>query len=212
MKSILPILLLLLTPAILQAEGDWEVLFDGRSLDQWSQKNGKPVTKGWKITDGTIHRHERGGDIITRAKFENFELEFEWKISEGGNSGVKYRAKGSLGLEYQVLDDHKHADRKNPTHRTASLYDLLAAPDDKPANPVGEWNKAKIVANGSKLEHWLNGVKVMSIDQASDDWKARFGKSKYKKHQGFGTGPGHILLQDHGDEVWFRKLRVRRLK
>ena len=152
---------------------------------------------------------ERGGDIITEKKYENFILEFEWKISKGGNSGVKYRAKGSLGLEYQVLDDGKHADSKNLTHRAGSLYDLVAAPDDKPVKPVGEWNKARIVADGTQLEHWLNGVKIVSIDQSGDDWKARFAKSKYRKNKGFGSGPGHILLQDHGNEVWFRKLRVR---
>jgi hypothetical protein len=125
---------------------------------------------------------------------------------------VKYRAKGSLGLEYQVLDDGKHADGKNPTHRTGSLYDLVAAPEDKPVKPVGEWNQAKIVADGPRLEHWLNGVKVVTIDQSCEDWKARFEKSKYKSNKGFGFGPGHILLQDHGNEVWFRNLRVKVVK
>jgi len=212
MKPILLSLVIAAPFSLLHAEGDWESLFDGKSLDQWSHKDGKPVTKGWEVADGTIHRQTGGGDIITKKKYENFELEFEWKISEGGNSGVKYRAKGSLGLEYQVLDDSKHRDGANPTHRSASLYDLLAAPDDKPAKPVGEWNKAKIVANGTKLEHWLNGVKVMSIDQSTDDWKTRFEKSKYKKNRDFGIGAGHILLQDHGNEVWFRNVRVRKLK
>lgn len=196
-----------------QADDGWELLFDGKTLAGWTHTNGKPVSKGWKVEDGAIHRGaERGGDIITEKEYENFVMEFEWKISEGGNSGVKYRAHGSLGLEYQVLDDSKHADAKNPTHQSASLYDLLAAPADKPVKPVGEWNKGRIVAEGTRLEHWLNGVKVVSIDQSGDDWKARFAKSKYKKNKGFGFGPGRILLQDHGNQVWFRNLRVKVLK
>ena len=196
----------------LAQDKEWTVLFDGKSLDQWTKLDGKPIEKGWKVSEGTIHRHENGGgDIISKESYENFILEFEWKISVAGNSGVKYRAKGNLGLEYQVLDDEKHGDGKNPTHRTASLYDLLAAPDDKPVKPVGEWNKGRIVAKGPLLEHWLNGVKVLSIDQSGDDWEKRFAASKYRDKEGFGKGAGHLLLQDHNDAVWFRRIRVKKL-
>ena len=196
----------------LTAEDKWTVLFDGTSLKNWTSLEGESVEKGWRISDGTIHRHkEGGGDIISRETYENFILEFEWKVSEVGNSGVKYRARGKLGLEYQILDDAKHADGKKPSRRAAGLYDLVAAPDSKPVSPTGEWNSARIVAKGRFLEHWVNGVKVMSVEQSTDDWNERFAASKYAKREGFGFGAGHILLQDHHDPVWFRNIRIKRL-
>lgn len=204
-------LCLLISAAPAADEQGWTSLFDGKSLDGWTTLDGKPVTKGWEVVDGTIHRSARGGDIITKGEFKDFVLEFDWKISEGGNSGVKYRVQGNVGLEYQVLDDEKHPDRKNPTHRAASFYDLLAAPDSKPLKPVGEWNHGKIVANGPKLEHWLNGKLVASLDQSSEDWKKRFEASKYRKREHFGQVASPILLQDHGDSVWFRNLRIKKL-
>ena len=120
-------------------------LFPSDNFSQWTKVNGKPVGSGWMIEDGVIHRKSLSGDIITKEKFKDFELTFEWKISEAGNSGIKYRTRGSLGLEYQVLDDQKHRDNKNPTHRAGSLYELVAAPDSKSLNPVGEWNSGKII-------------------------------------------------------------------
>jgi len=116
-------------------------LFPSNDFSQWTKVNGKPVGKGWEINNGVIHRKSLSGDIITKEKFKDFELTFEWKISEAGNSGIKYRTRGSLGLEYQVLDDQKHRDNKNPTHRAGSLYELVAAPDSKTLKPVGMWNK-----------------------------------------------------------------------
>lgn len=193
------------------ADEDWTTLFDGTSLDQWTNLEGEPVSAGWRIEDGTIHRFAEGGDIISRETYENFILEFEWKISEVGNSGVKYRARGKLGLEYQILDDAKHADGKKTSRRASSLYDLSAAPDNKPVSPIGEWNSARIVAKGRFLEHWVNGVKVMSIEQNTADWNQRFAASKYAQREGFGFGAGHILLQDHKDPVWFRNIRIKRL-
>ena len=189
--------------------------FYEQSLKQ-KETGGAPVEKGWKIEDGVIHRHAKGGDIITKASYKNFELSFEWKISKAGNSGVKYRTKGSLGLEYQVLDDQNHPDRKIDNHLAASMYEIIAAPDDKPIKPVGEWNKARIVAKGNHIEHWLNGVKVIEIEYGSDDWKERFQKSKYskrqyKKNEGFGSWEGPILLQDHQDPAWFRNLLIKKL-
>ncbi len=193
------------------AEEEWIPLFDGKSLEGWTTLDGDPVTRGWEVRDGAIYRAGRGGDIITTAEFQDFVLEFEWKISERGNSGVKYRVQRNIGIEYQVLDDQEHPDRRNPTHRAASFYDLLAAPDSKPLKPVGEWNHAKIVADGPKLEHWLNGELVASLDQSTEDWKKRFEASKYRKRENFGRPASPILLQDHGDAAWFRNLRIRKL-
>lgn len=189
----------------------WISLFDGKSLNGWTQLNGKPIERGWEVVDGTIHRAGPGGDIVTTEKFKDFVLKFEWKISKAGNSGVKYRVQRNIGLEYQILDDEKHPDSKKPSHRTASFYDLLAAPDSKPLKPVGEWNQSKIVANGTKLEHWLNGELIVSIDQSTDEWQKRFEASKYKKRKDFGVKESPILLQDHGNLVWFRDLKIKRL-
>ncbi len=190
----------------------FEDLFATGDFSKWTKVNGDPVAKGWSIHNGVIQRSGiRPGDIITQQHYENFELRFDWKISKAGNSGVKYRTRGSLGLEYQVLDDAKHKDRKNPTHRAASLYELVAAPESKPLKPVGEWNHARILAKGNTIEHWLNGEKVVEIAVGSDDWKTKFQNSKYKKHEGFGSWAGPILLQDHNDEVWYRNVQIREL-
>jgi hypothetical protein len=186
-------------------------LFSSDDFSQWTKVNGKPVGSGWIIKNGVVHRKSLSGDIITKEKFKDFELTFEWKISEAGNSGIKYRTRGSLGLEYQVLDDQKHRDNKNPTHRASSLYELVAAPDSKPLKKVGEWNKGRIVAKGNQIEHWLNGEKVVQITLGTDDWKERFQKSKYRKNDGFGSWGGSILLQDHNDPAWFRNLKIKRL-
>ena len=186
-------------------------LFNKDDFSQWTKVNGEQVDKGWSVENGTIYRLAKGGDIITKEKFKDFELTFEWKISKAGNSGIKYRARGSLGLEYQVLDDQKHRDNKNPTHRAGSLYELVAAPDSKPLKPVGEWNKGRIFVKGNQIEHWLNGEKVVEITWGSEDWKKRFQKSKYHKNEGFGSWEGPILLQDHNDPVWYRNLKIRKL-
>lgn len=191
--------------------GKMKDLFAKDDFSQWTKVNGEKVDKGWSVENGIVHRHAKSGDIITKEKFKDFELTFEWKISKAGNSGIKYRARGSLGLEYQVLDDQKHRDNKNPTHRAGSLYELVAAPDSKPLKPVGEWNKGRTFVKGNQIEHWLNGEKVVEITWGSEDWKKRFQKSKYHKNEGFGSWEGPILLQDHNDPVWYRNLKIRKL-
>lgn len=153
----------------------------------------------------------RPGSINTVAQYKDFELSFEWKISHAGNSGIKYRAHDSLGLEYQILDDENHRDGKLPSHRAASLYDLFAAPDDKPIKPVGEWNSGRIVAKGNHIEHWLNGKKILEVEYGSAAWNAAFAASKYAKHEGFGSWTGSIHLQDHNDKVWYRNVHIREL-
>ena len=197
--------------AVRSSSTEWTSLFASDDFSNWTNLNGDAVTKGWSIENGIVHRPSRGGDIITKQHYENFELHFDWKISEAGNSGVKYRTKGALGLEYQILDDAKHQDGKNPTHRAGSLYELAAAPDSKPIHPVGEWNQSRILANGNTIQHWLNGEKIVEIEVGSDVWNQRFQKSKYSKNEGFGSWAGPILLQDHNDEVWFKNVQIREL-
>ena len=187
-------------------------LFASGDFSAWTNLKGKAVGAGWSINQGVIHRSgKRPGDIITREHYENFDLSFEWKISEAGNSGVKYRTQAKLGLEYQILDDNKNKDRKNPTHQAASLYELKAAPMTKPLKPVGEWNQSRIIVDGKHIQHWLNGVLVIELEIGSPEWLVCFKKSKYSKNQGFGSWTGPIMLQDHNDEVWFKNLKMRKI-
>lgn len=199
----------------------WVELFDGKSLEGWVTLDGKPVTEGWKVDDGMLHCPGRVGSIYPKREYGNFELEFEWKIQKGGNAGIKYRMvhyeKGLfgrsnwLGCEYQIFDDHNR--KAEPVNQTAAIYDILAPSDKKKLLPHDEFNKGRIVANGTKIEHWLNGEKVVEADIASDDWKTRVAKSKFGEVEGFFTSPkGKIQLQDHGNKVWFRSIKIRELE
>ena len=209
-------------------EGEWSasreaevvVLFDGKSLDQFRGYAQEKIGAGWKIEGETIYFDgtKKSGDLVSKREFENFELEFEWKISEGGNSGVMYRV--SLGdrkpylsgPEYQVLDDDKHKDGEVESKSAGSLY-ALYVPEGKKLNAVGEWNTSKIVLNGNKVEHWLNGTKVVDAEIASDDWKAKVEASKFKTWEKFGkNSKGHLAFQDHGNKVWYRSIKVKVLK
>ncbi|MDQ8196125.1 DUF1080 domain-containing protein [Coraliomargarita sp. SDUM461004] len=187
-------------------------LFARGDFSEWTTVKGEPV-KGWLIEEGRIHRPEitngqkRPGSIISKQHYTNFELRFDWNISKGGNSGIKYRSQGDLGLEYQVLDDGVHQDPQ----LSAGIYALVPAAKDKPFNPGGQWNSGRIIAKGNYIEHWINDVKVAEIEIGSDDWKQAFENSKYKKHTGFGTWTGPIYLQDHNDAVSFRNVRIREL-
>ncbi|NNM30492.1 MAG: sulfatase-like hydrolase/transferase [Akkermansiaceae bacterium] len=198
----------------------WTTLFDGTSLASWTRGDGKPLQDGgWTITGDALHRKASGGgSIYTRDEYGDFELELEWKISPKGNSGIKYRmaryGKNWLGPEYQVLDDGGHPDGKNGLKRTtAALYDLLPAnPERKKLKPVGAWNHTRIVARGRRFQHYLNGSLVVDVTVGSDRWKAAVAESKFKKVAGFAENPrGRIMLQDHGDEVWYRHIRIRDL-
>lgn len=205
---------------------DAKPLADGKTLAGWTTGDGKPVPAAgkWEVTsEGAIHRksegeakHSQGGDIYTEKEYTNFEFEWDWKISEGGNSGVKYRVtlygKTLLGPEYQMLDDAKHSDGKLLTHKTGCIYDMFPAIENKPVKPIGEWNHSKIVANGGKFEHWLNGMKVAECDTTSDAWKEALAKSKFKTQKDWALNPkGKIMLQDHGDEAWFKNLTIKEL-
>jgi hypothetical protein len=193
-------------------------LFDGKSLSGWQTAGGKPVTQGWAVEDGMLVRASRGGSIFTVDEYGDFELTFQWKIARRGNSGIKYRVAfyekgvygnpGWLGCEYQLFDDANR--RTDPIHSTASIYELYAPAADKKLRPVGEFNDSRIVVHGTKIEHWLNGEKVVEADTASEDWKQRIAASKFGNVAGFfHNAKGRIELQDHGHKVWFRKIELR---
>jgi hypothetical protein len=203
----------------------WKLLFNGENLNGWTSV-GKttPPTKGWKIENGTLSAkkegNESGGDLITKEEYKNFELSLDFKLAKGGNSGIKYffthyDKGGWLGLEYQILDDANHPDAKNGRNGNrlqATLYDMFPV-DKKQENRVDEWNNARIIANGTKVTHYLNGVKVLSFDRNSTSYKEAWKLSKYKDSEPpFGkVTMGHILLQDHGDEVSFKNIKIKSL-
>ncbi len=218
-----------------QQDWGWELLYDGTNMDKWRGARSEefPYSEngtGWDVEDGIITIHESGGaesedagDIVTRELFSNFELWVDFKITPGANSGIKYFVdanlnKGtgsSIGLEYQVLDDDLHPDAKlgaQPGSRTvASLYDLIKA-EDKPINPVGEWNHARIISKGNHVQHWLNGRKVLEYERNTPEFQKLVDESKYSVWPGFGTWEeGNILLQDHGNEVHYRNVFIKKL-
>ena len=193
-------------------------LFDGKSTDSFRGYRRQDMPKGWVINEGTLTYIPGvgGGDIITKDQFKDFELRLDWKIQTGGNSGIMYHVKETRGASYetgvemQILDDAKHPDGKLTTRRAGSLYDIyeLSKPTAYGAN---EWNSIRIVARGTKVEHWMNGVKVVEYDRTSADYKARFAKSKFKDWPEFAKyDEGHIAFQDHGDLVAFRNIRIRK--
>lgn len=208
----------------------WKMLWDGKTTNGWrGAKLNKFPDKGWEIKDGVLtvlaadgEESNAGGDIVTVDEYGNFELKVDFKITEGANSGIKYyvdtnlnKGKGSaIGLEYQILDDARHPDAKLGNHKgsrtMASLYDLIAASPDKIVNPIGEWNHAYIRSRNGKVEHWINGVKVLGYDRFSKEFKKLVAESKYKVWPNFGQAEkGHILLQDHGNRVSFRNIKIR---
>jgi Domain of Unknown Function (DUF1080) len=206
-----------------EADAGWRLLFDGQTTKGWRgfKKNAFPA-KGWAVADGCLKKVATGtgdslgsGDIVTTDTFGDFDLRFEWRIAPGGNSGVKYfvteERSGPIAHEYQVLDDAGHPDAKVGTHRQASaFYDVLPpSPAAKQLRPVGEFNQSRVLVRGNHVEHWLNGKKVLEYELGGPELKAAIAKSKFKDVAGFGTKlDGRILLQDHGDEVCYRNIRI----
>ena len=202
----------------------WILLFDGHSLDGWRgyQKPDASDSR-WRVEDGALTVPAENGkdthgqrDIITKDTFEQFELSVDWKVAPGSNSGIKYFVvedrDSAIGHEYQLIDDERHPDAKVGPHRqTAALYDVLPA-NDRPTKPAGEWNTTRIVVRGQTVEHWLNGKKVLQYELNSPALIAAIEKSKFKGIERFGKRQNaHILLQDHGDQAWFRNIKIRRL-
>jgi hypothetical protein len=193
----------------------WRSLFDGRTLAGWHVYHESGTPKNWAVVDGTIQRMADGGDLVTDEMYANFELELDWKIVPGGNSGILYRVNDSgeetyfTGPEMQVLDDARHPDGKNPLTSAGSDYGLYPAPRGV-VKPVGEWNHVRLVVNGNHVEHWLNGVKVVEYELHSPDWNAKVAASKFAQWPGYGMSPtGRIALQQHGAQVNYRNIRIK---
>ena len=195
--------------------GEKRSLFNGEDLTGWTNVKGEAPGEGWKVVDGQIYREKNSGDLYVDGKFENFILEFEFKISEKGNSGVKYRSWNTegfgLGCEYQIYDDVNDA-KNPPRYQTAALYDVIVPREGTSKIKMGEFNKGKIIVIGNHIEHYLNGELIVSIDVGSEEWKESVEKSKFKDVKEFGTTTiGRIFLQDHNCKVWFKNLYITEL-
>jgi hypothetical protein len=223
--------------ALSAAERDagWRLLFDGKTFDGWRGLGYDSVpTAHWKIDNGAIKKipsreiarmadgqPAAGGDLMTRESFRNFELSWEWKIGRAGNSGVKYNVSeelsmaaapnhAALGFEYQLLDDSLAEDNKVPSHRAGALYDLIPPASDKAVSAAGQWNESRLVFRGAHGEHWLNGRKIVEFELGTPRMDSLLAKSKYRNIQNFSQRrTGHIVLQDHGEEVYFRNIKIR---
>ncbi len=198
-----------------QAAG-WRLLFDGRSTTGWRGYREQAVPNGWKVADGTLMKTDATGDIITTDQFGDFELAIDWLIRPGGNSGIFYRGSEEFdrvywsAVEYQLLDDATAPDGKNRLTSAASAFALYAAPAGI-VKPAGEWNSTRIVARGARVEHWLNGQKVVQYELWSPDWEAKVKASKFSQWPKYGRGrSGHIAIQgDHEGVLALRNIKIR---
>jgi hypothetical protein len=217
------------SPAAADSTTGWEPLFDGVTATGWHSYGKDSLGKAWKIEDSTLHldasvkkdwQTKDGGDIVTGKEYENFDLKLEWKISKGGNSGImfyvkedssKYKYPWETGPEMQVVDNEGHPDGKEAITSAGSLYDLIPV-SKKPVKPVGEWNAVEIIANKGKLDFFMNGEHILSTTLWDDAWNKLIAGTKFKTMPGFGTfRQGKIALQDHGADVWYRKIMIKKL-
>ena len=197
------------------AQSDWRSLFDGRTTAGWRGFRMDTVPGGWQVVDGALTRVGGGGDIITTDRFANFELELEWNVAPGGNSGIMFRvtedsdATYKSGPEMQVLDDAAHRDGQSRLTAAGANYGLDPVPAGV-VKPAGAWNAVRLVVNGPHVEHWLNGVKVVEYELWTPAWEAKVAATKFAQWPGYGRArSGHIALQDHGDRVAYRNIRIR---
>ena len=206
----------------------WKLLFDGKTLNGWHKYGEESIGAAWQVNDNAIHLNvsdkadwqaKNGGDILSQDAFENFHLQLDWKVAQNGNSGIifyvhedpsQYKFPWMTGPEMQVLDNDGHPDSKIIKHRAADLYDLITAKET--VKNAGEWNHAEIISNKGKLQFFLNGEKVLETTMWDDHWKEMIAKSKFHEFPGFGTyNKGKLCLQDHGDKVWFKNIKIKSL-
>ena len=204
----------------------WKSLFDGKSKKGWHIYRGEATGESWQVEDGLLTFTpvnkpgvKTGGDLTTDEEYENYHLSVEWKISEGGNSGIifgvkedsMYKKSYLTGMEMQVLDNSKHPDAKITKHRAGDLYDLISCSKET-VKPAGEWNHAEVIYNNNNLQLILNGETVVSTVVGDENWNKLVAGSKFKTMKGFGTfRKGRIVLQDHGDKVWYRDIKIKEL-
>lgn len=205
----------------------WVMLFDGTTTNGWHTYGKSTGATSWKVSDGALfldttktNGRRETGDLITNDEFENYHLSLDWKVAQGANSGIifnvqddpaKFRNTYETGPEMQVLDNERHPDAKIHKHRAGDLYDLIPSAKET-VKPAGEWNHAEIKLNNGKLDLYLNGTNVVSTTMFDDNWKTMVANSKFKTMPAFGTiRKGRIALQDHGDNVWFKNIKIRRL-
>jgi len=211
------------SPAV--ATNDWVSLFDGNSTSGWHTYGKTDVGSTWKVDSGTLHlvppkNNKESGDLVTNDSYENFDLKLEWKISPKGNSGIiflvnedtaQYKNTYNTGPEMQVLDNNGHSDAKIVKHRAGDLYDLISSSKET-VKPAGEWNQAEVIINNGKLDLILNGTNVVSTTLWDDNWNKMVAGSKFKTMPGFAKShSGKIALQDHGNEVWYRNISIKKL-
>ena len=208
------------------AKKGWKSLFDGKSKKGWHIYRGEATGESWQVEDGILMfvpinkpGVKTGGDLTTDEEYENYHLSLEWKISEGGNSGIifgvkedsMYKKSYLTGMEMQVLDNNKHADAKIIKHRAGDLYDLISSSKET-VKAVGEWNKAEVIYNNNTLQLILNGETVVSTTVGDENWDKLVAGSKFRTMKGFGTfRKGRIVLQDNGDKVWYRNIKLKQL-
>ena len=224
-KLILSACILMAVTQITKAQKGFKPLFDGKTTTGWHTYNKTNVGSAWQVQDGALHLDPKtkgtdgGGDLVTDKEYKDFHLKYDWKVAPKANSGVifyvheepKYHATYSTGLEQQVLDNDGHPDGKITKHRSGDLYDLIKS-SSEPVKPVGEWNKAEIISKKGNLTLILNGVEVVKTTLWDENWKNLVAGSKFAKWENWGTyKSGKIALQDHGDKVSFRNIRIKEL-